>query len=51
MAGHSRLMKLDETGTFAALEAHRKELIDPVIALERDEMRLNHADGTILAGR
>ncbi len=32
VAGYSRLMEADESGTFAALKAHREELIDPDIA-------------------
>jgi adenylate cyclase len=31
VAGHSRLMELDEEGTLARLKAHRRELIDPKI--------------------
>jgi class 3 adenylate cyclase len=29
VAGYSRLMRTDEEGTLARLEAHRRELIDP----------------------
>jgi len=32
MAGYSRLMEADESGTLARLKAHRIELIDPAIA-------------------
>ena len=32
VAGYSRLMGIDETGTLGALRAHRTELIDPTIA-------------------
>jgi class 3 adenylate cyclase len=32
VAGYSRLMGRDESGTLAALKAHRRELIDPKIA-------------------
>ena len=32
VAGYSRLMGVDESGTLAALKAHRRELIDPKIA-------------------
>ena len=32
MVGYSRLMEADETGTLAALKAHRAQLIDPEIA-------------------
>ena len=30
MVGYSRLMEADEAGTFAALKAHREDLIDPL---------------------
>ncbi len=33
VVGYSRLMREDETGTLAALKAHRKELIEPKAAL------------------
>lgn len=32
VVGYSRLMERDETGTLAALRAHRKDIIDPKIA-------------------
>src|SRR6185312_11137173 len=32
VAGYSRLMGADESGTLAALKAHRHELVDPKIA-------------------
>ena len=32
VVGYSRLMAVNETGTLAALKAHRKELVDPKIA-------------------
>jgi adenylate cyclase len=35
IAGYSRLMGLDEEGTLARLNAHRRELIDPKIAEHR----------------
>ena len=35
MVGYSRLMEADETGTLAALKAHRCELIDPKVAEHR----------------
>ncbi len=36
VVGYSRLMEADETGTLAALRAHRKELIDQTVrAFER----------------
>lgn len=35
VVGYSRLMGVDETGTLAALRAHRAELIDATVAEER----------------
>ena len=35
VAGYSRLMGEDEEGTLAALTAHRTELIEPCIEIER----------------
>ena len=32
VVGYSRLMGRDESGTLAALKAHRRELLDPKIA-------------------
>ena len=32
VAGYSRLMGKDESGTLARLKAHRRELLDPKIA-------------------
>jgi adenylate cyclase len=32
VAGYSRLMERDEAGTLARLKAHRKELVDPLVA-------------------
>ena len=32
VAGYSRLMGRDESGTLATLKAHRREVIDPTIA-------------------
>jgi adenylate cyclase len=35
VAGYSRLMELDEAGTFERLKAHRLELVEPAIAAHR----------------
>ena len=35
VAGYSRLMELDEAGTFERLKAHRTELVEPVITAHR----------------
>jgi adenylate cyclase len=48
MAGYSRLMELDETGTLARLKAHRVELIDPTIAKNRGRIIKTTGDGMLL---
>ncbi len=41
-------MGADETGTFAALRAHRVELIDPLIAQHRGRIVKTMGDGLLL---
>ncbi len=48
VAGYSRLMGADETGTFAAWGAHRAELIDPLIARHRGRIVKTMGDGLLL---
>ncbi len=48
VVGYSRLMELDEAGTLTALKAHRKELIDPVIAEHRGRIVKLMGDGTLV---
>ncbi len=48
VAGYSRLMGADETGTFAAWGAHRAELIDPLIAQHRGRIVKTMGDGLLL---
>ena len=40
VVAYSRLMQADEVGTLEALKAHRRELIDPVIASHRGQSAL-----------
>lgn len=48
MAGYSRLMEIDETGTLARLKTHRLELIDPVIAKNRGRIIKTTGDGLLV---
>lgn len=48
MAGYSRLMELDETGTLARLRTHRIELIDPVIAKNSGNIIKTTGDGLLV---
>src|ERR1700685_3916642 len=45
--GYSRLMELDEAGTFERLKARRIELIDPVIAAHRGSIFKLIGDGLL----
>ncbi len=47
VAGYSRLMGGDEEGTFAALTAHRAELIEPCIAEHRGRVVKTTGDGLL----
>ena len=47
VAGYSRLMEADERGTFAALKAHREELIDPDIAEHQGRVVKLMGDGIL----
>ena len=42
VAGYSRLMGRDESGTLAALKAIRQEVVDPAIASARRAHRQDH---------
>jgi adenylate cyclase len=46
--GYSRLMGRDESGTVAALKAHRRELIDPKIAEHNGRIVKTTGDGLLL---
>ena len=48
MVGYSRLMGEDETGTLAALKAHRKELIEPKSAEYHGRIVKLTGDGTLM---
>ncbi len=47
MVGYSRLMEADETGTLAALKAHRGELVDPTIAEHNGRIVKTTGDGML----
>ena len=49
VVGYSRLMGADEKGTLAALKAHRKELIDPLIAAHKGHIVKTTGDGLLLS--
>ncbi len=48
VVGYSRLVGADESGTLAALRAHRTELIDPLIAQHRGRIVKTMGDGLLL---
>ena len=48
VAGYSRLMGVDEKRTHLALKAHRKELIDPLIAAYKGHIVKTTGDGLLL---
>ena len=48
VVGYSRLMGLDDSGTLAALKAHRRELIDPKIAEHDGRIVKTTGDGLLL---
>jgi TolB-like protein/class 3 adenylate cyclase/Tfp pilus assembly protein PilF len=48
VVGYSRLMGLDEEGTLARLNAHRRELIDPKIAEHRGRIVKTTGDGILI---
>ena len=47
VVGYSRLMAVDEVGTLRALKAHRKKLIDPIIAAHRGIIVKTTGDGLL----
>ncbi len=47
VAGYSRLMELDEAGTFERLKAHRIELVEPAIAAHRGAIFKLMGDGLL----
>lgn len=48
VAGYSRLMGVDEEGTLAALKAHRRELIDPLITQHQGRIVKSMGDGLLI---
>ena len=48
VAGYSRLMGADEEGTLAALKAHRRELIDPLITQHQGRIVKTTGDGLLI---
>jgi len=51
VVGYSRLMGGDEIGTLRALQAHRRELIDPKIAAHRGRIVKTTGDGVLVEFR
>ncbi|MEX2650378.1 MAG: adenylate/guanylate cyclase domain-containing protein [Alphaproteobacteria bacterium] len=45
VAGYSRLMGLDETGTLVALKSHQKDVIEPKLAAHRGRLVKTTGDG------
>ena len=48
VAGYSRLMGEDEAGTLARLRAHRRELIDPKVAVHKGRIVKTTGDGILI---
>jgi adenylate cyclase len=48
VAGYSRLMGADEEGTLAALRAHRREVIDPLLASHQGRIVKSTGDGLLV---
>jgi len=48
VVGYSRLMGADEEGTLATLKAHRRELVDPKIAVHRGRIVKTAGDGMLV---
>jgi len=48
VAGYSRLMERDEAGTLARLKAHRRELVDPLVAGHRGRVVKLMGDGALV---
>ncbi len=48
VVGYSRLIREDETGTLAALKAHREELIAPKVAERKGRIVKLMGDGLLL---
>ncbi len=48
IAGYSRLMGADETGTLDRLKAHRRELVDPSVAAHKGRIVKTTGDGILI---
>jgi adenylate cyclase len=48
VAGYSRLIGRDESGTLAALKSHRQEIVDPAIASHGGRIVKTTGDGLLL---
>jgi adenylate cyclase len=48
VAGYSRLMRIDEASTLAALRRHRAELIDPVMPEHAGRIVKTMGDGPLM---
>src|SRR5215468_2636246 len=48
VAGYSRLMGTDEVGTLAALKSHRREIVDPAIAVHNGRIVKTTGDGMLV---
>jgi adenylate cyclase len=48
VVGYSRLMGADEVGTLTTLKAHRRELIDPAIAVHSGRIVKTTGDGMLV---
>ncbi len=48
VAGYSRLMSRDESGTLAALKGHRQELVDPLVTEHGGRVVKSMGDGLLL---
>ncbi len=48
VVGFTRLMQIDEEGTLAALQAHRRELVDPLLVEHRGRLVKRMGDGALV---
>ncbi len=48
VVGYSRLVDKDEEGTIARLKAHRKEIIDPIMARDNGRIVKTMGDGLLI---
>ena len=48
VVGYGRPMRADEEGTLAALQAHRRDLVDPLLAVHRGRIVKLMGDGALV---